>query len=332
MHLEIHLSGIRGNKILKKMIERKANKLEVFLRQFTPEIVKLKAIVEQLNKKQIVKTKIVLALPIKTLVSEKEGYSSFESVSRAFKTLFKEVSRLKSSFSREEKFRRGSRKERPLGEEQQIPAQEEKAASASHLFRNEILSKIAEKIELFIYFAREEINILSEEYGKKVYQINPFEVVDNIIIRLLESSWKEIGDYGGIEKEIYKMIKKELNAIVENGDSEKFNISLEATYREPMISEDEIYDYFQPDNVLHFEDILYSDEAVTEETETDDEYMDFLETLTPSYRQIYHLHYIERFDMEEMEEITGKGKAELIKTIEELSGMLVANGIRDPRA
>lgn len=328
MNISIHLKNVRGNTLLKKMIERKTEKLEKMLKHYKSDMADITVIIEKNTRKKIFNSKIVLKLPTGTIISEKQGYSSFESIGKSFKSIFIEIKehliklKHKSDYSKEVTI--------PESEvEEFLPSK------TAIEFRDEILSNLARHIQYFIQYSREEIHILQKEYQRKINFILPEEIVDNAIILILEQKnddLKSIVSFPDFEKEMYRTLKIIIKELVEDKISNQTDISVETKYKEPLISEDEIYDYYQPDTTWNLTDVLDVSESEMELETSEDKNIksinDFIETLYPENRQIFYLHYLKKYKINEIETILRKPRSEIKKVLNEIKGLMKVNEIK----
>lgn len=323
MRAEIHLRKVRGSAILKKLLERKIQKLDKMLHHFQDGLKNLKIVLEQEGRKRMYSAQLVLGLPTGTIKAEKLGYSSIEAVNKAFKAILKEVTELKDRLNRTDDYKRKSRKElMPI-----IQYYVESSVSdidtdiwETDLEKSRILEKITPKLSNYVFYTTDLIASYEDEMQMHLMdKIYPEEIINTAILDLLGGERRISEEH--IENELYKKIHEIIRAKVEEIGTMDRNIPLEARYRED--NEDEPMDYYQPDMYWHVEDVFEDPnevlpEELLENQETRIKLEELMNKIPPKDRQLFYLHFIEGYDIDDLRAIFLTDRETLEREINDL--------------
>lgn len=324
MRAEIYLKRVRGNEILKKLIERKIIKINKILDTFGSDLKNLRIILEKNNKKRIYTSHITLSLPTKTFNINKMGYSAIEAVSKSFRTLHQKLVAHKEKLKHEDEYKRERTPSRKLPLIQYY-SEDEKVELEVSKHKRKLLEKISNKLNKFIFYINDYLLILEEDYKKSLIdQIQPEEIIDAAILDALdECTIKD--DLVSLENKIYKHITQRVQQKIDELMNNN-KIPLEARVRNEDIDED-LYEYYQPDVYWHVEDIFEDpNEILPEEIIEDDELMQNLKKVMKDIpiklRQIFYLYYIQGYNVDDLKIILNKSSEETQKLLNELNEYL----------
>lgn len=326
MQAEVHLRKVRGNNLLKTLVERRLKKLDQLLSNYGSDLKRIKITLEHIEKKKLFEAQIVLELPKGTLTCSKQGFSSIEAISKAFKTILQKTNQHKKQLRHENTYQKSITNANASDIEIYFPVESEDFTKSIDKNRDKIMKIITNKLSHYIYYAQELILAREEDFQTRLSFLLPEEIVDSSLLEVMNSF--DINDnVTSVEKKLLSTIKSNIEQQLEMYLNDDGKIPLDARTRENMISEDELYDFYQPDNYWHIEDIFEDPneilpEAIVENDDMLDKLKVVMENLPAGLRKIFYLYYLQGYSKEELSDILKYNTKELDKRFNEMQGVL----------
>lgn len=279
------------------LIERRKSKLEKFLTAFAPDAVSLHINIEKIERKNLFKVRLVLSVPHKTLSAEKQGKDLVQTIGESFDALLREVRKYKEFIRREPEFKR----KRPAYQQALQPAELEEDARELYLdFVESIYPRLWN-------FAGRELRLRIDQGLIRPGEISLQEILDEAIVSV-GNQLPETYDETLIKRQLYRAIVFILNREARNRRIRR--VSLERRLQEEDL-DTQLYEYYQPDNVLLLEDVLPADQSETPEAQFELESLEealekTLALLPANWRQAFMLTQLENFTPEEVAMIQGR--------------------------
>ncbi len=307
MNVVIHRNGVKINELAEKLIDRKVKKLEQMLAHFNPELVSLRLELNDIPRKGLFTARTVLALPGTALRAEKEGKDLPAVLSETFDRLFREVKKYKEFLRREPEYRR----KRPGFKEKmmQVALPEE--------IEETFMEMVNRNMERLYNFALREVRNRIYQGLIKPGDISVPDVLDEAILQVsaqlperLEEKW--------VVRELFRHIIRILNRVVQE---KRVRVAPLEKRLQPDDIDTELYEYYQPDEVLRLEDVIPDPDAPTPdqvvESETVQRIIEHaLAQLPNRWRQALTLMEFENFSPEEVAMIQNSTSEEVKREVE----------------
>lgn len=308
MRVDIRKNGIRTDAQTEKIIERKAAKLKEFLKSYQPDLVFLRVNVEKLNRKEIYTVKLLLELPGKTLRVEKENKKLSAAVTEAFDNLLREVKKFKELLRHEGDYKR---KVRPSYKE--LLVSKMTGTDVEELF----LDFVEKHTGRFYNFALREIRNKIYQGFLKPGEVQVRDILDEAVLAVSSGITGKFDEWE-VKKKIYAEIMKAINRRVKTRRIKTIPLERKIEVRD---LDTELYEYYQPDDLLKIEDVIPDPDAEEPdefyEEEQLEETVDHIFSLLPdAWRQALRLVEVEGFSPEEVAMIQGNSPEEVKQEIE----------------
>ncbi len=294
---EIVHNGIAVDEHTQNALERKIQKLEKMLEKFDPDMVKLRIKFEKHSKREEYNVDIILDLPNKTLRASKRADKLSKAANEAFNSLFREVKKFKAFLRHEPDYKR---KIRPTYKEMLLKT------STPEETQELYLDFIEKHFQRFYNFAYREIRNRIYQGLLKPGELMVQDVLDEAILKISEEVEPNFN-----EKEVREKIYRTIESIIKRKVKEiRFRrVPLEKTV-EVHDLDTELYEYYQPDDVVKIEDVIPDPNSPEPEDwyeeEEIEETVDRVISLLPNrWRQALQLVEMEGFTPEEVSMIQG---------------------------
>jgi len=231
--------------------------LSPLLQHFGDELVRLHALVERHTRRRLYRTSLQLQLPRKVLVAREEG-EDIELVLRdAFAELARQLKKYKSLRNNEPLWQRPARR-RQLRELTKGGDRSEQQG----LFRDLIKSHL----KGLYNFVRREIAYLTASGELLPGQVTPDDVVDDVVVRAYAQQSEQPASLA-LEHWLRKLALEVLDEQVARRLPAARLVSLETPVDSEIEEDDEqLYEFYQPDEALRLEDLVVSPEAAAPES------------------------------------------------------------------
>ncbi|NOX88596.1 MAG: sigma-70 family RNA polymerase sigma factor [Calditrichaeota bacterium] len=315
MKYELIKRDISTNAEFGKLIRRKIDKLDRLLEHFNSDLLFLKINLDRIKKRKRFIVRLVLDVAGRYLRAKKEGADLVGAANEAFDALIREVNKYKEFLRHEPEYRRKTR-----------PNYKERLAAMSLTAGlQEAYEKYAEEIMPRLYnFALKEIRNRIYQGRIKQGDISVGDVLDEAVVRVSEN----VANAGKFEekearRKLYREIIKIINQwIKERGSRLTF---LEKRLK-PQDIDTEIYEYYQPDEIVYVEDVI-PDNAETPEEEVEAEEMQkvidrVISMMPDQWRQAFTLIELDQFSPEEVAMIQDRTTDEVERELESARGFI----------
>lgn len=271
---------------LKELIEKRSRKIEKVLPTFSSHDLDLHVAIEKLPHKKQCRTVLVLTTPQSALRAEDIEDNSKTSVLRAFDELFRRVEKFKSQLNREKSWRRHL------------------AASSTGP-------------------AAESPRELKERVNQNLPSgfIEPEAVVDEVFLEILSRTAKKPTDLS-FRQWLFQVARRKLTNRLREFQMAQKESHLEELVRISSPWEDEMLNFYQPDERLRLEDILADDrsdnpEQAMEREETEKQLRQAIAHLPKPTRECFILSALQGFEPDEVAMIMGTTRATVLERVKE---------------
>lgn len=304
-----------------KLIQRKLEKIEKLLENFNEDLFFLRINYDQIKKRKRYNIRLMLQVVGRYLRVKKDGPDLTAVTNEAFDALIREIKKFKEFLRNEPEYRR---KIRPSYKEKINKAQlKEEVQEAFEQYVEKIMSRLYS-------FALKEIRNRVYQGQLKPGDIQVKDVLDEAIVQVSESI-KEATEFK--EKEVRKELYRRIIRIINQWTQERRrHLSVLDKTIPPEEIDTELYEFYQPDDIVHVEDII-PDTIETPEEELEDEEMQkaidqVISMMPDKWRQAFRLIELEGFSVEEVAMIQDRTPEEVKKTLE-MARAFLAEKIED---
>ncbi len=297
MIVEIQNHAEPLSQLAETLIARRKTKLENFLTNVAPDAASLHIVIERVERKNLHTVKLVLNVPHKTLTAEKQGKDLVQTLGESFDALLREVKKYKEFYSQKPEYKRKRSTYRKALKPVDL---EEKARELYLDFVEAIYPRLWN-------FALRELRHRINQGLIRPRDISLQEILDEAIVNV-GNHLPEPYDESQIKHNLYRAIVSVLNREVSVQRIRR--ISLERKLQDSDL-DTQIYEYYQPDEVLRLEDVIPAEESETPEAQYEldslEETLEQILALLPAtWRQAFLLTQLENFSPEEVAMIQGK--------------------------
>jgi RNA polymerase sigma factor (sigma-70 family) len=311
MNVKIQSRNVPVSSSLENLIQRKARKVRKMMPTYRTHDLDLTASLEKLSRGKQYQTSLVISTPQVVMRVEDVEDNITTSVVRAFDDLLRRVERFKSQLNREKYWqKRPALKASAVGVDK--PGEVEKA-----------ISNNLEKVENFI---RRELfhQALIQHFPPGVLQ--PQALVDKVFLEVSAKSSAKPENIS-LEQWMFSIARETIREGVRGIERVREEPHLEELSDQEAQWDDEILNFFQPDEALRLEDLLTDKYTATpeewlEREETEEQIQKAIANLPQSLRESFVLFALEGFNSDEVAMITGKSASEVLGDIEEARGRL----------
>jgi len=308
MKYELQRNGVEIGVQEEKLIQRKLEKLDRLLEHFNEDLVFLRIYLDKIEKRHLYNVRLVLEVPNHNLRAEKQGKDLVGVTNETFDALFREVNKLKEFLRREPEYRRRQR-----------PSYKEKLAQVD--LTGEIQETFEEMVEKNLprlyNFALREIQHQIYQGFIKPGDISVPDVLDEAIVRVSRELPAELEEQW-VRRQLYR---RTIQVIREWIRERRIRVAPLEKKLEPTDIDTELYEYYQPDDVVRLEDVIPDSSAFPpDEVVEEDDIMlaiDHALSLLPNdWRQAFSMVEVEGFTPEEVAMIQGKPEDQINKEVE----------------
>ena len=309
MQVKINWNGVDVGPQVEELIRRKVQKIERLLEDFGPDTVVLKIDFEKIERKKETIVRLILDLPQKVLRAEKGHKNVMRAISLSFDALWREVKAYKEFYRHEPEYKRKTR-----------PSIKERMARADlrEALKEEYLTIVLKLLKRIFNFARREIQFRIWSGQLRKGDVSVADVLDEAVVEVFNKLPDEF-DERWIERELFRTIIHVIQRVVKEKRIKK--VPLEKTVEAYEDIDTEIYEFYQPDNLYHLEDLVPDnffpepDQAI--EQEDIKRYIDqVLSGLPDKWRHAFYLTVFEEFTPEEIAMVQGISPEEVRKYVQ----------------
>ncbi|HXK58529.1 MAG TPA: sigma-70 family RNA polymerase sigma factor [Acidobacteriota bacterium] len=303
MNLKIQHRNFDIPQNIQRLIEKKAQKVKKILPTFAGDALDLSVMLERIPRGSQYQTSLVLTIPQTAIRVEEIADNPIGSVQASFDELLRKIKKFKSQLNREQFWQR------------QPQASPENRTESVRGFEN-LINQNLDKIQNYV---RRELFHRSITDNIPPGIIQPEAVVDEVFL-LMTSQVKTKPPAMPMERWMYQVAREQIERRLEALDRESSHIE-DAAANKPQW-DDEIFDFYQPDESLKLEDLLSdrsggNPELLMEVEETEQELHKAIARLPRKIRESFVLCVLEGFDPVEVAMITGKDAEKVQKDVED---------------
>jgi len=305
---------LHKNPTVEKDVQHQIEKLQKRLQVFRPDLVHLRAVVEEVSAREGTSVSLNLRLPSGQMAVQTKAPTPSTAVKNAFEDLLQQVSKHKDLLRSSHKWQRdrrgnSSRRATPVREvpfEQTLAAVFPPTISADDVrsYVNINLARLDRFVEREIYFREAQESLAPDSVSKE-------EVIDEAIAAALTEG-QEKPERLALEPWLYKQALRALDELSRADESNGNAVHLEESARRRNVkgSDEPELQFHQPDESITGESVIPDSRVATpEQIMASDELLRLiaaaLRDLGSEPREAFILHAIEGFSVEEIMAITG---------------------------
>ena len=295
---------------LERVIQRKSQKLRKMLPTFASEVLDLHVSLEKLPRGRQYQTILVLTTPQTAIRVEEIEENPASSVLRAYVELVRRIKKFKSQLSRERFWQRQTRQvEGAFSDADPGDLQ----GDLQH-----VISQHLDKVENYI---RRDLfhQAMVEDLPRGL--LEPQALVDEVFLEL-NSKARRRPENLSIEQWMFRTAREMIRRRIRQWEVSREERHLEESARTETGWDDEALNFYQPDEVLHLEDLLRDNHSVDPEEllareETEEVLQQGIAHLPASIRESFVLFVLEGFNSDEVAMITGKAPVDVLREVEQ---------------
>ena len=313
--MNVHVSyRLHKDPAVEKDIQHQIEKLQKRLQVFRPELIHLKGVVEEISPREGTSVSLNLRLPSGQMAVQSSAPNAASAVKTAFEDLLQQVGKHKDLLRSSHRWQRGKRgaSARPQIPMSEVPFEQTLAAvfppmvSADDIrsYVNVNLSRLERFVEREIYFREAQDAIAPDTLSKE-------EVIDETIAAALGNG-QEKPERLALEPWLYRLALRALDDLSQSDESNGNARPLEDSARPRNVkgSDEPELQYHQPDESITGETVIADARVATpEQILASDELLRLiassLRDLGSGPREVFILHAIEGFSVDEIAAITG---------------------------
>jgi RNA polymerase sigma factor (sigma-70 family) len=321
--MNVHVSyRLHKTPTVEKDVQHQIEKLRKRLQVFRPELVHLRAVVEEVSAREGTSVSLNLRLPSGQMAVQANAATAPAAVKSAFEDLLQQVNKHKEILRASHKWQREKRVENVRGRVSQVPFEETLAAvyppavSADDVrsYVNANLARLERFVEREIYFREAQESVLPDALSKE-------EVIDEAIAAALDDS-AEKPERLALEPWLYRLALNALDELSRSDESNGNAVHLEQSARRPNVrgSDEPELQFHQPDESITGETVIPDARVSTpEQILASDEMLRLiasaLRDLSSGPREAFILHAVEGFSVNEISAITGHASDRVLRFI-----------------
>ena len=304
MNLKLQHRNLEVSSELRKIIERRSRKTQKILPTFSSRDLHLHITLEKLPRKNQCRTVLVLTTPQKALRVADIEDTPKASLLRSFDELLRKVEKFKSQLNRERLWHR------------QIVTSSLKPSGSRE---NELQDALIQNLDTLENFIRRELShrVITESLPPT--QLDPQALMDEVVLEAISRS-NQPGDLP-FKQWLFQLARDKLQNRITTLIEARDEPHIEEPIRIPARWEDEVLNFYQPDEALCIEDILPDErsnnpEEWIAEEESQRQLRRAIARLPRPIREPFILFALEGFNWDEVAMITGTTPGEVIENVE----------------
>jgi ribosomal subunit interface protein len=304
MNLKIQHRNFDLPPAIQRLIEKKAQKVKKMLPTFSEDALDLHVTVGKLPRGNQYEASLVLTIPQTAIRVDELADNPAGSIQTAFDELLRKIKKFKSQLNREKFWQRQPEYSPPVGTENV----------------REMENVINQNLDKIQNYVRRELfhRTLSENIPPGLLQ--PEALVDEIFLLMTSQEGTRPASVP-FEKWMYQVAREQIEKRLDELDRDTARFE-EAVEDRELHWEDEVLDFYQPDEALRMEDVLTdrassNPEALMEYEEAEERLHKAIARLPRKIRESFVLSVLEGFDPYDVGMITGKDVGKVEKDIED---------------
>ena len=319
--MNVHVSYKAGKTPdVEKEFTQHIEKLGRRLAVFRPELVHLKAIVEEHNPREGTVVSLNLRLPSGQMAARKSNHTALGAVKAAFTDLVSQLGKHKEMLRAYKNFPARRRTERSEMRDVAPFEQTFAAVHAPKVSDSDIASWINANLDRLNLFVERELAYRESNGMLEPDSVSKEEVVDEAIASALSDEEKP--ELLSLERWLYRLALRAIHRVAAENQETVTAVPLEISARKQNVraSDDSELQYHQPDEMLHRADVIADPRISTpEETAASVEMVNLLERslqgAKPQDREAFILYAIEGFSLDEIAAITDRKRDQVQASI-----------------
>jgi RNA polymerase sigma factor (sigma-70 family) len=316
--MNVHISyKIPKTPDIDKEIHHWTAKVEKRLQVFRPDLIHLKGLVEQNTPREGATVALNLRLPSGQMAAQESAPNPTVAVKAAFDDLLSQISRHKELLRNSHRWRRRRVREDRTAPE--VPLEQTLASvPPATATVEDIRSYINASLRRLTLFVEREL-ILREDSGQPAF--TPEEIVDEAVARALDEKMEK-PDRLGIEPWLYRLALQAMDDLSSrlSGNGSEVNLQGLRQRRNESASDEPRLQFHQPDEAMTTESAIADGRAASpEEMAYTDEMITLvqfaLRRAKPEDREVFILHALEGFSVEEIAVITDRKPEQIHSSI-----------------
>ena len=306
MNLKIQHRRLKVTEVLKRLIDRHANKVEKILPTFTSRDLDLHISLERLPRGRQYHTVMVMTMPQRQIRVERMENNPATSVLRAFDELLRRIKKFKSQLNRESFWKK-----------EPVSASREPRTYKTRILESAINQNL-DKIENYI---RRELlhRTLTEDIPVGLLQARA--LVDEVFLEV-NSRVMDRPETLPLDQWMLQIARRELNSRFLKFKAAREEVHVEEIADAPLPWDDEELTFYQPDEVLSLEDLVRDEHSVDPEQllaqeEAKDELQKAIASLPHVVREPFVLFALEGLNSDEVAMILDKSPREIVQDVEQ---------------
>jgi len=303
MNLKIQHRNFDIPQAVQRLVEKKAQKVQKMLPTFSDDTLDLHVTLEKIPRGSQYKTSVVLTIPQTAIRVEEIDDNPTGSIQTSFDELLRKIKKFKSQLNREKFWQR---------QPEAVPRVRTEGVREFENLINQNLDKIQN-------YVRRELFHRSLAHNIPPGILQPEAVVDEVFL-LMTSQEKAKPVNIQMEQWMYQVAREQIDRRLDELDRESLRV--EETVAGKPQWEDEVLNFYQPDESLRLEDLLRDQaggnpELLMEVEETEQQLHKAIARLPRKIRESFVLCVLEGFDPVEVAMITGKDAEKVQKDVED---------------
>ncbi|MBC2861919.1 RNA polymerase sigma factor [Stappia sp. 28M-7] len=312
-----------GQQRAPEVIEEEVRQLEPHLVRFRENLVRLEVVASQTRGKTRIKVSLRLQLPSGVIAAQEEGFEIEPVLRKAFADLRHQVDRHVARLKHEPEYKRPARRRRigaPLP-----PARDAAEAERRQLF----FDLIEDHLDTVYDTVRRELTYLECSGSVPQGYLAVRDIVDATILNGLDRFERRPTEFSvrdWLTQLAFETIEAEAQAArrAVPEDAAPIDVAPEVLAGEPTESDEEMFEFYQPDDVLLLEELIADDDGTDPETEANRHEIGMalhraIADLSPAERRVLYRLHLDDATVAETADLLGLSEAE-VKEIAEKAG------------
>eukprot|EP00873_Tetraselmis_striata_P003551 jgi/Tetstr1/423815/TSEL_014441.t1 len=312
-----------GQQRAPEVIEEEVRQLEPHLVRFRENLVRLEVVASQTRGKTRIKVSLRLQLPSGVIAAQEEGFEIEPVLRKAFADLRRQVDRHVARLKHEPEYKRPARRRRigaPLP-----PARDAAEAERRQLF----FDLIEDHLDTVYDTVRRELTYLECSGSVPQGYLAVRDIVDATILNGLDRFERRPTEFSvrdWLTQLAFETIEAEAQAArrAVPEDAAPIDVAPEVLAGEPTESDEEMFEFYQPDDVLLLEELIADDDGTDPETEANRHEIGMalhraIADLSPAERRVLYRLHLDDATVAETADLLGLSEAE-VKEIAEKAG------------
>jgi RNA polymerase sigma factor (sigma-70 family) len=323
MNVHTSYKNLQKTPDLDREINQQTEKLKKRLQVFRPDLVHLRAIVEENNVREGFTVSVDLKLPSGNMAARQSADTAAAAIKTAFEQLTEQVGKHKNHLRAEWKWprRRQVGRNRPSP---QVPFEDTIAAvQTPTISSDDITGYVNANLNRLFLFIQREVLYRENTGALRRDQVMPEEVVDEVIANALTDS-NHRPEKVSLEPWLYRLSVRAIDDIANRNGDESGSVPLDHAAqkdrRMPHGSDDNELQFHQPDEAMANQDLIADTRTATPEaTVYSEEMVTMVEAALlkaqPQDREAFLLYVVEGFTPDEISVISDRPVDQVRKSV-----------------